>query len=57
MDDDEKYLMLTTDVSLLRDPTYKKYVELYAVDEALWRVDFATAFSKLLHLGLHRQKI
>jgi catalase (peroxidase I) len=54
MDEDKKYLMLTTDVSLLRDPIYKQYVEAYANDEVLWRADFANAFSKLLELGVRR---
>jgi catalase (peroxidase I) len=53
MDEDKKFLMLTTDVSLLRDPKYREYVEAYASNEDLWRKDFACAFSKLLELGLN----
>lgn len=45
-------MMLPTDMSLVMDKSFKKYVEMYAKDEELWYKDFATAFGKLLELGV-----
>jgi cytochrome c peroxidase len=40
-------MMLPADMSLVRAPEFKPYVELYAKDEALFFADFASAFSKV----------
>ena len=45
-------MMLPSDMVLIADPVFKKWVEIYAKDEDKFFSDFATAFSKLLHLGL-----
>lgn len=46
-------MMLPSDLALVQDPTFKKYVELYAKDEDAFFKDFAKAFSKLIELGVH----
>jgi cytochrome c peroxidase len=45
-------MMLPTDIALINDRSFKKYVELYAKDEAKFFSDFAAAFSKLQSLGV-----
>lgn len=51
MTNDRSIMMLPGDMAFLHDATFRRYVELYATDEALWRRDFAAAFAKLLELG------
>ena len=46
-----KLMMLPSDMMLISDPVFKKWVEVYAKDEDRFYKDFASAFSKLLHLG------
>jgi len=46
-------MMLPADMSLIQDPEYKKYVELYAKDQDLFFKDFAVAFQKLEELGVN----
>lgn len=45
-------MMLPSDIALVLDPEFKKYVELYSKDEDAFFKDFASAFSKLLELGV-----
>ena len=45
-------MMLPSDMALLSDPEFKKWVEAYAKDEQLFFKDFAAAFAKLLALGM-----
>lgn len=45
-------MMLQSDIALVADPEFKKWVEVYAKDEEKFFKDFAAAFSKLLHLGV-----
>jgi cytochrome c peroxidase len=47
-----KLMMLPSDIALTLDPEFKKYVELYAKDETAFFKDFASAFAKLLELGV-----
>jgi len=47
-----KIMMLPSDMAMILDPEFKKYVELYAKDEEAFFKDFAKAFSKLLALGV-----
>jgi cytochrome c peroxidase len=47
-----KLMMLQSDMVLIADPEFKKYVEMYAKDETLFFKDFAKAFAKLLELGV-----
>lgn len=45
-------MMLPTDVALTRDREFGRWVHMYAEDEDLFFSDFASAFSKLIHLGV-----
>jgi cytochrome c peroxidase len=45
-------MMLPSDMALIADPAFKKWVEIYAKDEDRFFADYAKAFSKLLHLGV-----
>ena len=45
-------MMLPTDLSLIQDKKFKKYVEQYAKDQDLFFKDFSAAFEKLLELGV-----
>lgn len=47
-----KLMMLPTDMALITDPEFKKWVEAYAKDEKLFFEDFSKAFAKLLALGM-----
>ncbi|EMR10767.1 hypothetical protein PNEG_00915 [Pneumocystis murina B123] len=51
-DKTKSLMMLPTDISLIKDKEFKKYVELYAKDEKKFFEDFSKAFSKLLELGV-----
>lgn len=53
--DDDDLMMLPTDMCLLSDPAFRKYVELYAKDKQQFFNDFASAFAKLLALGVRNQ--
>ena len=44
-------MMLPSDISLLKDSSFKRIVESFAKDEALFFKDFALAFVKLSELG------
>jgi len=48
----KKLMMLPADIALVQDPSFKKYVELYAKDGERFKKDFAAAFGKLLELGV-----
>lgn len=45
-------MMLPTDMCLLQDVEFRKWVQAYAADKQLFFRDFSNAFSKLLHLGV-----
>jgi cytochrome c peroxidase len=45
-------MMLPADIAMIADPVFKKWVKVYAKDEDKFFADFASAFSKLLHLGV-----
>lgn len=47
-----KLMMLTTDMSLVKDKSFRKYVEKYAKSEDDFFNDFSKAYSKLLELGI-----
>jgi len=49
---DGNLMMLPTDLALIEDPEFKKYVHLYAKDEQAYFKDFSIAFGKLLELGV-----
>jgi len=44
--------VLYSDMVLIQDPAFKKVVELYVKDEDVFFKDFASAFAKLLELGV-----
>jgi catalase (peroxidase I) len=46
-----KLMMLPTDMCLLEDEIFAKYVKVYASDEKVFFEDFAAAFGKLIALG------
>ncbi|GAA5825026.1 hypothetical protein JCM5353_001150 [Sporobolomyces roseus] len=52
----EELMMLPTDLALITDPTFKKYVEIYAEDRERFYEDFANVFSKLIELGVDRSE-
>ena len=45
-------MMLPTDIALLKDKSMNEWVQKYADNEELFFNDFASAFSKLLELGV-----
>jgi cytochrome c peroxidase len=45
-------MMLPTDLALINDKSFRKYVDLYAKDEKLFFKDFASVFQKLEELGV-----
>jgi len=47
-----KLMMLPTDIALIKDNKFKKYVEIYAENENIFFADFAAAYSKLLQNGV-----
>lgn len=51
-DSSGKLMMLPSDMVLVQDPAFRKIVEIYAKDENAFFSDFASAFSKLLELGV-----
>ena len=48
---DGSLMMLPTDMVLLDDPAFKKWVVIYAKSEDKFFEDFAKAFQKLTELG------
>lgn len=54
--DDRSLMMLNTDIELLRCPEFKRWVEIFANDEAYFNEQFALAFAKLLELGVLRDE-
>ncbi|KAI0405139.1 peroxiredoxin [Xylaria palmicola] len=50
----EGLMMLPTDMSLLSDPEFRRWVEVYAEDKDQFFADFAAVFGKLLELGIRR---
>lgn len=46
-----KLMMLPSDIVLIEDEEFKKYVDMYAKDEKRFLKDFAVAFQKLEELG------
>lgn len=55
-DAEEELMMLPTDLALLSDPSFKKYVHLYANDKNKFFEDFSAVFAKLVELGIKRDE-
>lgn len=53
---EEELMMLPTDVALARDPVFRRWVGRYAADRGAFFRDFATAFGRLLELGIRRDE-
>jgi cytochrome c peroxidase len=53
-DTETELMMLPTDMVLIKDPKFRKYVELYAQDRERFFADFSKVFDKLMELGLVR---
>lgn len=51
-DETGQLMMLPTDMALLEDPEFKKWVEIYAKDEARFKKDFGKAWKKLQENGV-----
>ena len=51
-----KLMMLPSDIALIQDKKFRKYVQMYAKDNELFRKDFAAAFQKLEELGTKNLK-
>ena len=47
-------MMLNTDIELLKDPEFRRWVEIFAADDSFFNEQFALAFAKLLELGVIR---
>jgi len=45
-------MMTPADLSLIQDPEFKKYVQIYADDQEKFFKDFSKAYTKLLELGV-----
>ena len=52
--DDRSLMMLNTDIELLKDPEFRRWVEIFAADDSFFNEQFALAFAKLLELGVIR---
>ena len=50
-DEGKTLMMLPTDLVLIQDDEFKKYVSMYAKDQAKFFADFSKAFNKLEELG------
>ena len=50
-DGSKSLMMLPTDLVLIQDKKFKKYVDLYATDGSKFNSDFSKAFNKLEELG------
>lgn len=53
--DGGEIMMLPSDMALTEDPAFKKWVDIYAADEARFSKDFSSAFCKLTELGCDLQ--
>lgn len=53
-EEEEEVMMLNTDIELIKDNNFKKWVNYYANNEIEYLNDFAIVFGKLLELGVNR---
>jgi len=51
-DQTKRLMMLPADLALLKDEKFKEWVDKYAKDKDVFFQHFASAFSKLLELGV-----
>ncbi|KAJ9059031.1 hypothetical protein DSO57_1006508 [Entomophthora muscae] len=55
-DEEGELMMLPTDMAMLEEP-WRKWVDIYASDKERFFKDFASAFNKLIELGLPRDQV
>lgn len=55
-DSETELMMLSTDIALTQDKSFRKWVELYARDKERFFEDFSKVFAKLVELGIHRDE-
>lgn len=53
---EEELMMLPTDLSLISDPSFRLWVEVYAQGKERFFADFAKVFAKLIELGIYRDE-
>ncbi|PGG98494.1 hypothetical protein AJ80_09525 [Polytolypa hystricis UAMH7299] len=53
---EEPLMMLPSDMALLSDPEFSKWVHIYADDKERFFADFAKVFNKLMELGIRRDE-
>jgi len=53
-DEDDKLMMLPTDIALIKDEEFIKWVDIYAKDQQRFFQDFSNVFAKLMELGVRR---
>lgn len=51
---EEELMMLPTDLALIQDPEFLKWVKIYAKDKDAFFKDFSDAFWRLMELGIKR---
>jgi cytochrome c peroxidase len=56
-DDADELMMLPADLALIKDPKFREIVDIYAKDKKAFFDDFASAFGKLLELGVNRGEL
>jgi len=49
---DGQLMMLPSDMTMIKDPEFAKYTQMYAADEELFFKDYAKAVTKLFELGV-----
>jgi cytochrome c peroxidase len=53
-DTETELMMLPTDIALIQDKSFRRWVELYARDQERFFSDFTKVFEKLIELGIQR---
>lgn len=53
---EEELVTLPTDLALLDDPSFSRWVHRYAKDKEVFFADFARVFAKLIELGIQRDE-
>ncbi|KAI9730246.1 MAG: hypothetical protein M1834_006010 [Cirrosporium novae-zelandiae] len=56
-DMETELMMLPTDMALISDPSFSKWVHKYSQDKEIFFTDFAKAFAKLVELGIKRDEM
>eukprot|EP01126_Amoeba_proteus_P033576 TRINITY_DN3300_c0_g1_i8.p1 TRINITY_DN3300_c0_g1~~TRINITY_DN3300_c0_g1_i8.p1 ORF type:complete len:210 (-),score=34.18 TRINITY_DN3300_c0_g1_i8:99-728(-) len=54
-DESKKLMMTPTDIALVIDPQFRKWVQAFAQDEDLFFREFTSAFQKLMEFGMKKE--